>query len=261
MADRLARRVTTRREGASAISLRGFGVSGRTGLLDLDIAAGELVGLSGLVGSGRTRLARGLVGMERAVLGTVTVGPWSGRPRDPAEAASVGILLLAEDRKRQGLVLPRSVAENIALTALRTTLTSYGLVRSQRRGVVVRELMDRLSVVPARSDVPVARLSGGNQQKVVFARAMAASARVLVLDQPTAGVDVGAKEELYAQIDRLAGEGVAMILISDDLDELLRLCDRIVVMRRGHPQPPVPVAHLDRAGLLEAISDTSAAAA
>ncbi len=261
MAERSARRVTTRREGTPAVSLKGFGLPGRTGLLDLDIAAGEIVGLSGLVGSGRTSLARGLVGMERSVVGTVTVGPWSGRPRDPAQAARAGILLLAEDRKRQGLVLPRSVAENIALTALRTTLTRFGLVRSQRRGVVVRELMDRLSVVPARSDIPVARLSGGNQQKVVFARAIAASARVLILDQPTAGVDVGAKEELYAQIDRLAGEGIAMILISDDLDELLRLSDRIVVMRRGHPQPPAPVAHFDRAGLLEAISDTSAAAA
>ena len=261
LADRSAHRVATDRQGPPAISLKAFGVPGRTGLLDLEVAGGEIVGLSGLVGSGRTSLARGLVGMERHVVGTVTVGGWSGRPADPAEAASVGILLLAEDRKRQGLVLPRSVAENIALTALRTTLTRYGLVRSKRRGAVVRELMGRLNVVPARSDIPVSRLSGGNQQKVVFARAMAASARVLILDQPTAGVDIGAKEDLYAQIDRLAREGVGIILISDDLDELLRMCDRIVVMRRGHPQPPVSVHDLDRAGLLAAISDTGAVAA
>jgi ABC-type sugar transport system ATPase subunit len=243
------------------LCLRDFGVPGRVGPLDLDIAEGEIVGLSGLVGSGRTTLARALVGLERSAVGTVTVGRWTGRPRHPGEAASAGILLLAEDRKRQGLVMPRSVAENVALTALRSRLTRYGMVRLRERASVVRGLVDRLGVVPSRTDVPVARLSGGNQQKVVFARAMAAGARVLVLDQPTAGVDIGAKEELYAQIDRLAGQGVAILLISDDLDELLRLSDRIVVMRRGRPEAPVGAASIDRAELLAAISDLGGAGA
>jgi ABC-type sugar transport system ATPase subunit len=117
-----------------------------------------------------------------------------------------------------------------------------------------------LHLVPARAHIEAASLSGGNQQKIVFARAIAAGAHVLVLDQPTAGVDIGAKEELYAQIDRLAGEGVAVLLISDDLDEILRLSDRVVVMRRGRAEAPVPTDGVSRASLLEAISDTATAA-
>jgi ABC-type sugar transport system ATPase subunit len=131
------------------------------------------------------------------------------------------------------------------------------VLRLRRRLEVVGELIHRLGIVPPRTDVLAARLSGGNQQKVVFARAIAAGARVLVLDQPTAGIDVGAKADLYAQIDELAATGVAVVMISDDLDEMLRLCDRIVVLRRGRPEPPVDAVLLDRATLLEAISDTA----
>jgi ABC-type sugar transport system ATPase subunit len=216
--------------------------------------------LAGLVGSGRTSLARAMVGMERSASGEIVVDQWSGIPGHPGEAAERGILLLAEDRKRQGLVLQRTVAENIALTALRTSLSSWGFVRLRERARVVGELIGRLHLVPARADIEAASLSGGNQQKIVFARAIAAGAHVLVLDQPTAGVDIGAKEELYAQIDRLAGEGVAVLLISDDLDEILRLSDRVVVMRRGRAEAPVPTDGVSRASLLEAISDTATAA-
>ena len=149
----------------------------------------------------------------------------------------------------------------MALTALRSTLSEWGFVRLRDRARVIRALIDRSHLVPARPEVPASSLSGGNQQKVVFARAIAAGARVLILDQPTAGVDIGAKEELYAEVDRLAREGVSIIFISDDLDEILRMCDRIVVMRRGRPEAAVPAAGIDRARLLEAISDTAAVAA
>ena len=130
----------------------------------------------------------------------------------------------------------------------------------RERARVVGELIERLSLVPPKPDAVASSLSGGNQQKVVFARAMAAEARVLILDQPTAGVDIGAKEELYAQVDLLARDGATIVFISDDLDELLRMCDRVVVMRRGRADAPVPVEGLDRARLLQAISDTAAAA-
>jgi len=255
------RRSSTVRVDEPAMRLEGFAVPGRAGPFDFEIGCGEIVGLSGLVGSGRTSLARGLVGMERSAIGNISINGWTGRPRHPGEAATLGILLLAEDRKRQGLVLQRSVAENVALTALHSSLSRRGFVRLRARAAVVDRLIERLRLVPPRADVPVARLSGGNQQKVVFARAMAAAARVLILDQPTAGVDIGAKEDLYAQIDRLAGDGAAVLFISDDLDELLRLCDRIIVMRRGRPLPPVAASAIDRATLLEAISDTGAATA
>ncbi len=245
----------------TGLTLRGLAVPGRAGPLDLEVRKGEIVGLAGLVGSGRTSLARAMVGMERSARGAIEVDGWSGIPRHPGEAAARGVLLLAEDRKRQGLVLQRTVGENVALTALRSSLSAWGLVRLRERARVIDELIERLRLVPARAEVPASSLSGGNQQKVVFARAIAAGARVLVLDQPTAGVDIGAKEELYAQIDRLARESVSIIFISDDLDEILRICDRVVVMRRGRPEAPVPASGIDRAGLLAAISDTSAAVA
>ena len=243
------------------VSLRALAVPGRAGPIDLDVHEGEIVGLAGLVGSGRTSLARAMVGMERTARGEVAVGDWSGLATHPGDAAERGILLLAEDRKRQGLVLQRTVGENMALTALRSSLSHRGFVRLRERARVVGELIDRLRLVPPRPGVAASSLSGGNQQKVVFARAIAAGARVLILDQPTAGVDIGAKEELYAQIDRLASDGVSIIFISDDLDELLRMSDRIVVMRRGQAADPVPATSIDRAQLLEAISDTSAVAA
>jgi ABC-type sugar transport system ATPase subunit len=257
--ERAVHRETTA-TGRPGVGLRGLVVPGRAGPVDLEIEQGEIVGLAGLVGSGRTSLARAMVGLERTANGSVSVGSWSGIPGHPGEAAEVGILLLAEDRKRQGLVLMRSVAENMALTALRSTLSRRGFVRLHERARVVRQLIERLRLVPARSDVVASSLSGGNQQKVVFARAIAAGARVLILDQPTAGVDIGAKEELYAQIDRLAREGVTIILISDDLDEILRICDRIVIMRRGRAEAAVPSDGIDRARLLKAISDTGASA-
>jgi len=257
---RSGERRDTTASGRPGISLRGLAVPRRAGPIDLDVEQGEIVGLTGLVGSGRTSLARAMVGMERSATGQLSIGSWSGLPSHPGEAAERGILLLAEDRKRQGLVLQRSVAENIALTALRSSLSERGFVRLRERARMVRELIDRLRIVPPRPEAAASSLSGGNQQKVVFARAMAAGARALILDQPTAGVDIGAKEELYAQIDRLAREGVTVIFISDDLDEILRMCDRVVVMRRGRAEPAVPAAGIDRAGLLEAISDTAAVA-
>jgi ABC-type sugar transport system ATPase subunit len=248
-------RESTARPGEVALRLEGFGVSGRVAPMTVEVARGEVLGLAGLVGSGRTSLARAMVGLTRAT-GTLRIDGWSGRPSDPAEAAAIGLLVLAEDRKREGLVLQLSVAENVALTALRARLVRRGFVLLRKRMDVVRGLIRRLEIVPPLPGVSAGRLSGGNQQKVVFARAMAAGARVLVLDQPTAGVDVGAKSDLYAQIDDLAREGVAIVLISDDLDEVLHLSDRIVVMRRGIPEPPVPAISLDRADLLRAISET-----
>ncbi len=253
------RRSMSARDGIG-LGLSSFGVPGRVGPLDLEIKQGEIVGLAGLVGSGRTSLARAMVGLERTATGTVAVGSWSGIPAHPGAAAEIGILLLAEDRKRHGLVMQRTVGENVALTALSSRLSAFGFVRLRERARVVGALIERLRLVPPKPDAVASSLSGGNQQKVVFARAMAADARVLILDQPTAGVDIGAKEELYAQVDQLARDGATIVFISDDLDEILRMCDRVVVLRRGRADAPVPVEGMDRARLLQAISDTAAAA-
>jgi ABC-type sugar transport system ATPase subunit len=237
-----------------ALKLSGFGVPGRVGPVDLEIGPGEIVGLAGLVGSGRTTLARAIVGAVKGAVGSITTPLWSGRPKHPAEAAGAGILLLTEDRKREGIVCVRSVGENIAITSLGRGLSRFGFVRGRARKAIVRQMIDRLGIVPKNPAAVASSLSGGNQQKLVLARAIATGAGVLILDQPTAGVDIGAKADLYRQLDCLSREGVAFLLISDDLDELLNLCDRIAVVSRGRIGTLAPAASYDRARLLQAIT-------
>jgi ABC-type sugar transport system ATPase subunit len=168
----------------------------------------------------------------------------------PGEAARAGVVMLPEDRRRDGLVVPSSIRRNISLTALGLSLTRFGFVRRAMRERLVRELIERLRIIPTDPDRTVQTLSGGNQQKVLMARAFGAGARVLILDQPTAGVDVGAKAELYEHVRTITGEGVAVILISDDLDELLLLSNRILIMHGGRPVAILPATSIDRERLL-----------
>ena len=248
------RRQSAMRSGPPAMKLAGFGVPGEVGPVDLEVGQGEIVGLAGLVGSGRTTLARAIAGASGRAVGSVTTPAWSGRPRNPAEAAAGGILLLTEDRKREGIIGVRSVGENVVITALGRTLTRFGIVRARARAKLVREMIERLGIVPRNPNATASSLSGGNQQKVVFARAIAAGAHLLILDQPTAGVDVGAKADLYQQIDHLSRDGVGIVLISDELDELLNLSDRIAVFSRGRIGEVAPATAYDRARLLQAIT-------
>jgi ABC-type sugar transport system ATPase subunit len=247
-------RTSVARNGELGLRLQGFGVPGRVGPVDLDISPGEIVGLAGLVGSGRTTLARAIVGTNREARGTVTTARYHSRPRTPSEAVAAGILLLTEDRKREGVVGVRSIAENISLAALGRLVTPRGFVSFGRRHSLVMSMIKRLGIVPADPYATTANLSGGNQQKVVLARAIAAGARFLILDQPTAGVDVGAKADIYEQIDWLARDGVGILLISDELDELLTLSDRIAVLRRGRIETIASAASYDRPHLLQAIT-------
>lgn len=253
------RRPSAARPGEPALRLDNFLAAGRVGPVDLEISQGEIVGIAGLVGSGRTTLARAIAGASGRSTGRIVTPLFSGIPKNPAEAAAGGILLLTEDRKREGIIGVRSVAENIAVTALGKTLSRFGLVRARARATLVRQMVERLGVSPRNTDVAASSLSGGNQQKVVFARAIAAGARLLILDQPTAGVDIGAKADLYEQIDRLSREGVAIMLISDELDELLNLSDRIAVFSRGRLEQISPAAAYDRASLLQAITTAAPA--
>jgi ABC-type sugar transport system ATPase subunit len=221
--------------------------------VSLSLRAGEIVGLAGLVGSGRTHLARAIIGDVHAG-GTVSL---AGRPLPyltPTRAADVGILMLPEDRKVSGLVMTSSVSENIALTGFGRLLSRLGLVRRGAQRTLVAEMLQRFRILPADPARAVGTLSGGNAQKVLLARAVAARPRVLLLDQPTAGVDVGAKAELHRQIQALAAEGAAILLISDDLDEMLELSDRILVMTQGAVTDALPTQRADRAALLAAIS-------
>jgi ABC-type sugar transport system ATPase subunit len=158
--------------------------------------------------------------------------------------------MLPEDRRRDGLVLPSTIGRNVSLTALGLTLTRYGFVRQAARGRLVQDLIARLQITPSDPRRTVQTLSGGNQQKVLMARAFGAGARVLILDQPTAGVDVGAKAEQYEHIRTVTRKGVAVMLISDDLDELLLLSDRILIMHAGELVAILPATSIDRERLL-----------
>jgi ABC-type sugar transport system ATPase subunit len=237
-----------------ALRLRGLHVAAKVEPLDLRVGPGEVIGFAGLQGSGRSELARALVGAQPGARGEVEVGDYRGLPRDPREAVRAGLLMLPASRKTEGIIDTRRVRHNIELIALRDRLARRGWRRGGEARRVVADLMERFGVRPTDPDLAITALSGGNQQKVLFARAAASGAKVLILDQPTAGVDIGAKVELYEQIERLIAEGTAVILISDDLTELLRLSDRIVIMRRGRASTPAPANAYDRASLLAAIT-------
>jgi ribose transport system ATP-binding protein len=196
------------------------------------IRPGELVGMAGLMGAGRTELAEALFGVRPAVEGEVLL---DGRPvhvRHPAEAIAAGIFLIPEDRRVQGLVLTASVKDNISLPSLHD-VSRAGLVVPARETDLARSTCERLNVRTPSIQQTVGLLSGGNQQKVVLGKWLCRTPRLLILDEPTRGIDVGAKTEIYALMDRLAGQGLAILMISSDLEEILGMSDRVLVMHEG----------------------------
>jgi len=200
--------------------------------VSLELRAGEIVGLAGLIGSGRTELARAIFGADRATGGTIEIGGRAVRARSPRTAIRNGIVMLPEDRKSQGLLMLRSIVENITLPHL-ADVSKGGVmsVRSERRRTV--ELIQRLDVRTRSPKSAVNTLSGGNQQKVLFARWLFHAPRVFIADEPTRGVDVGAKRAIYELITQLAESGIAVLLISSEHEELLGLAHRVLVMRAG----------------------------
>jgi ABC-type sugar transport system ATPase subunit len=235
-----------------ALELVDLTVAGRQPV-SLVVRSGEILGVAGLVGSGRSRLARAMAGDVKSA-GTIKVKGRSRRIRSPEDAARAGILYLPEDRKRNGLVLTLNVGANLVLTALDRSLSRTGLVRRRARKGVIAQLIQRFGILPPDPERLVKTLSGGNQQKVLLARAFAAQAQVVILDQPTAGVDVGAKTEIYEQIWEMAGAGLALVIISDDLDELMRLSDRVMVMHAGTVTGIAEVGAFTRPQLLQTIT-------
>lgn len=244
--------------GDVLLDIRGLSVHDRAPS-DIVVRAGEIVALAGLVGSGRTSLARGIVGDLRS-RGSVRL---AGRPvpRNPVGAAKAGLVLIPEDRKRTGLVLTSSVTENIELTGLGRGLTRVGLVRRGAVKKAVARTIERLGVRPADPNKIVGALSGGNAQKVLIGRAIAGGVRAMIFDQPTAGVDIGAKADLHREVRALAREGSAVIVISDDIDETLDLADRLLIVVAGRVVADHRADEMDRVSLLRAISTSTEAAA
>jgi L-arabinose transport system ATP-binding protein len=203
------------------------------------IHAGEIVGFAGLVGAGRSELAKALFGELPRKAGRVLVDGREVHIGRPSDAIGQGIGFAPEDRKREGLVLIRSVLENTTMAILRR-VTRFRIVQRRRERRIAGEYVERLNVRTPSLDQEVGKLSGGNQQKVVLARWLAARPKVLILDEPTRGIDVGAKAEIYRLIDALANEGLAIMLISSELPEILGLSDRICVMQGGRITGELP---------------------
>jgi ABC-type sugar transport system ATPase subunit len=205
---------------------------GRFADISFALRAGEVVGVAGLVGAGRSELAQALFGLDDDATGTTTV---RGRPvaiRSPRDAMAHGIGLVPEDRKRQGLVLSMLSRENISLPIL-PHLARWSWISRTGEQAVATAQVGRLHIRPSALDAAAMTLSGGNQQKIVLAKWLAAGSNILILDEPTRGVDVGAKAELHAWIDSMAAAGAAVLLISSELPELLNLSRRILVLRGG----------------------------
>lgn len=200
--------------------------------VSFEVRAGEILGMAGLVGAGRTELARILFGITPADAGTISMDGRIVTVRSPSEAIDEGIAYVPEDRRRHGVVLDMSVAENVTLAAHRRYFPG-GWLRDRIEAGAARAAVDRLAIKTAGIDAPVSSLSGGNQQKVSLSRWLATEPKLLILDEPTQGVDVGAKSEIHALIRRFAEAGMAVILISSDLPEILGMSDRIAVMGGG----------------------------
>jgi ribose transport system ATP-binding protein len=196
------------------------------------VAAGEILGLAGLMGSGRTELARCLFGIDRPDSGEIVVGGRRVDVRSAAEAVAAGIVLVPEDRRAQGLVLDHSVRDNLLLPLL-SEVRRGGLIDKRRSRSLAGSLIDRFAVKVADPGRPVRLLSGGNQQKVVLAKWLGTDPKVLILDEPTAGVDIGTKTEILETVRSLADAGKAVVVISSEYPELLAVSDRVVVLREG----------------------------
>jgi simple sugar transport system ATP-binding protein/ribose transport system ATP-binding protein len=200
--------------------------------VSFEVHAGEILGLAGLVGSGRSEVARCVFGVDRVGSGEVYVGGQLLDLRNPRTTMDAGVALLPESRKEQGLLMARPVTENISLAYL-ASVTDMGMVASGREERRVSELIRRVDVRARSANAPLWTLSGGNQQKVLFAKWIFGRPRVFIADEPTRGVDVGAKEAIYGLLVSLAAEGMAVLLISSELEEVLGLAHRVVVMRTG----------------------------
>jgi ABC-type sugar transport system ATPase subunit len=219
--------------GEPRLTVTGLTRPGEFDGVSFTLHAGEIVGLFGLVGSGRSELARCVFGAEPAAAGQVRVAGGAGDFRTPAEAIAAGLALVTEDRKRTGLVLGMTVRDNIGLATLYAT-TRGGLVDRRRQRTAVTAMIERLDIRPAHcASMAVANLSGGNQQKAVLAKWLLAGPRVLILDEPTRGVDMATRVEIYRTVDALARDGLSVLLISSDLTEVIGATDRVLVMNRG----------------------------
>jgi rhamnose transport system ATP-binding protein len=225
--------------GEVLLDVQGLSRTGEFEDVSFTVRAGEIVGMAGLVGAGRTEVARVLFGISRRDAGEVRIHGKAVHFATPSEALDAGIAYIPEDRHQQGLVLDFTIAENVTLPILTRLFRRYLIVRATERDVA-RSFTDQFRVRMTGVDQVVSALSGGNQQKVVLAKWLASEPSVLILDEPTRGIDIGAKVEVHRIVSELAGQGLAILLISSELPEVLAMSDRILVLHEGRLTAEIP---------------------
>ena len=219
--------------GAEVLRVDGLGGPPHVEDVSFSLRRGEILGFAGLIGSGRTETARMLIGADRRTKGRVFIEGAQVRIGSPRDAVALGIAYVPEDRKVQALVLPMSVRENLTMSIHRALLRLGAFFSARKENAVTDAYVAALRIKISTREQPVNNLSGGNQQKVVIAKGLAIRPRILILDEPTRGIDVAAKAEVHRIVSGLAGEGVAILLISSELPEILALSDRVLVMHEG----------------------------
>jgi ribose transport system ATP-binding protein len=224
--------------GAPLLKVEGLTRARAVRDVSFEVRAGEIFGVSGLIGAGRTELMRLIYGADVKDRGTVALAPAPGETPapvqigSPVDAVRLGIALITEDRKGEGLLLPQPIAANVSLGNI-GAVSRFGVVDSTRENALASAQIDAMRIRTAGPAQAVGELSGGNQQKVVIGKWLATDPKVLLLDEPTRGIDVGAKQEIYELVFRLASHGLGIVVVSSEMPELLLLSDRILVMCEG----------------------------
>ncbi len=225
--------------------------------VSLQVSRGEIVGIAGLLGSGRSETARVVFGADRRDGGSVALGGAAFQPSSPSDGIRAGVGFVSEDRKQDGIVADLSVRENLTLAAL-PELSRYGIVSRERQRKMVDRFIERLGIRLRDPEQKIGELSGGNQQKVLLARALCRSPALLLLDEPTRGVDVGAKDEIQTLISELAAGGMGVLMISSELEELVENCSRVVVMRDGRSVAEIAGQDLSEERIMHVMAQESA---
>ncbi|AYD04174.1 sugar ABC transporter ATP-binding protein [Neorhizobium sp. NCHU2750] len=219
-------------EKPAKLSIRNLSTDGLVREFSLDVGAGEIVGMAGLVGAGRTEAVNALSGVVTITGGEIKLNGRTVNPRSPSQTQALGIVVVPEDRKTEGLMLDQSVQDNVMLPHI-ASLTRFGIINDAAVRRMAKECVERFDVRPRRTDIAIGLLSGGNQQKVLIGRWLLKDYEVVVFDEPSKGVDVGAREGIWDMIRQTAARGAAVIVVSSETEELIALSDRIVVMRQG----------------------------
>lgn len=235
------------------IEARGLGHEGTIKPFDLDIHKGEVVGLTGLLGSGRSELARAIYGADRAQTGTLKVDGKEVKIKSPLDAMNLGMGLLPDDRKAEGIIGDMSVRENIVL-AMQAKLGMFKKIPMAKQIELADQFIEMLQIKTASRETLIKQLSGGNQQKVILARWLATNPDFLILDEPTRGIDIGTKTEIQKLVIKLAEEGKSVIFISSEIEEMLRTCNRMAVLRDGMKVGEIGMDEMNQEGVMHAIA-------